>query len=90
MQLPREGDFPIMTLLHDYTENTDDLLALNQCQLFLHAYHVSDLTDGSGQVITEDAWRGICFQSWPQQANPSRKDWDLWKNTLRDASFTEE
>jgi hypothetical protein len=87
--LPRTGDQPLMPLFQEKVESIEDLSALNRCCLFLHAYHISDLTDGSGKVITNDAWTGICFQhkhraeSWPQQANPTRNDWNIWKKYVK-------
>jgi hypothetical protein len=50
----------------------DRLLALNQCRLFLQAYHISDLTTASGQQLSYHAWEGTTrFQgrsnkfNWP-------------------------
>ncbi len=48
MKLPRSGDCPLMQLFHRYLPNADDLMSLNKCRLYLHAYYVSDIADGSG------------------------------------------
>lgn len=61
-----------MKLFYNNEANPEDLLALNHCRLFLHAYYASDRPDGSGQVITDYSWMGYHFQhihTWPQQAN---------------------
>jgi hypothetical protein len=78
-----------MPLFQERIVSMEDLIALNRCQLFLHAYYISDLTNGPGKVLTYDAWSGTCFQhkhrstSWPQQANPTRNDWNLWKKYVK-------
>jgi hypothetical protein len=78
-----------MAMFRAKTDNIEDLMALSCCRLFLHAYHISDLTDGSRKMITHDAWTGICVQhkhratSWPQQAKPPVKEWYLWKKYLK-------
>jgi hypothetical protein len=51
-----------MMVLNRHVPNADDLISLNKCQLYLHAYYVSDIADGSGRSITDNAWMGHNFQ----------------------------
>jgi hypothetical protein len=61
-------------LQHGVTE--EELLKLNQCRLFLKAYYVPDLADGSGLTLLEEAWNGCSAHiqhrqhTWPNQENP--------------------
>jgi hypothetical protein len=35
-----------------------DLTALNRCRLHLKAYFLSDISNGCGSMISDDAWMG--------------------------------
>jgi hypothetical protein len=89
MKLPRSGDCLLMQLFHRYVSNADDLMSLNKCRLYLHAYYVSGIADGAGRTITGNAWTGYNFQhlhratAWPQQGVPSRRDWDTWRRYIK-------
>ncbi len=78
-----------MQLFHRYVSNADDFMSLNKCHLYLHAYYVSDITDGAGRTITDNAWMGHNFQhlhratAWPQQGLPSQRDWDTWRRYIK-------
>jgi hypothetical protein len=66
--------------------NREGLLTLNRCHLYLQAYFISDLIDGSGEYSLDDAWNGqpqsVPFKedSWPKQGNPPKKDWIIWQS----------
>ncbi len=63
--------------------------ALNKCRLFLQAYYLSDLTDGSGTYITDEVWNGrntalnTRQKSWPSQGHPTRSAWEYWRKFLK-------
>jgi hypothetical protein len=50
---------------------------------------VSDVTDGTGDRVTEDAWKGQpsatmnCQHEWPIQPSPPKAFWDTWQRALR-------
>jgi hypothetical protein len=62
-----------------------ELLSINRCRLFLQAFFLSDIADGSGIYITDEAWQGRASttwfkkESWPIQGNPTNSDWAIWK-----------
>jgi hypothetical protein len=66
----------------------EELLSLNLCRLHLRAYFLSDITNGYGTLITDDAWMGR-YQplswpsSWPKQAPPLRHDWTIWRKFIK-------
>jgi hypothetical protein len=68
---------------------TSELLSINRCRLYLQAFFISDIADGSGTYIMEDAWHGrkidTVFKNklWPQQGNPKRSDWSIWREKLK-------
>lgn len=69
--------------------NKEELLALNRCRLYLQAYFLSDLVDGSGSYLLDDAWHGHLQEvphktdSWPKQGKPPMKDWLIWQFFLK-------
>jgi hypothetical protein len=67
-----------------------DLIAINQCRLYLQAYHVSDLSTASGNSLSLHAWEGVPRDygltnkfTWPKQGMPSQAAWKIWRSTLR-------
>ncbi len=54
----RINDQPIMKLFIDTSTPIDDLLRINRCRLYLRAFYLSDITDGFGTQLSEDAWMG--------------------------------
>ncbi len=85
----RRGDKPIMEVFLAHSLPIDTLAALIRCRLFLQAFFISDIADGSGMFITEDAWNGrnngIAFknESWPHQGCPTRADWSAWRENVK-------
>jgi hypothetical protein len=85
----RKGDKPIMEIFLYHNIHTSELRSINKCRLFLQAFFLSDIADGSGMYVTDDSWQGMCqgtvfkTESWPQQGNPTRADWDIWRKNIR-------
>jgi hypothetical protein len=83
--LQRVGDIILMDYFCKQDTTTEEMSALNRCRLFLRAFHLSDIVDGSGTTITDDAWLGrlntyqLRDESWPKQAPPTRNDWYIWR-----------
>jgi hypothetical protein len=66
----------------------DDLSSLNRYKLYLKEFFLSDITNGYGTMVTDDAWMGryheIPWHSpWPEQAPPTRHDWVIWRNFIK-------
>lgn len=89
MLLQRCGDRVLMQAFFEATPTQDEFKALNRCRLFIKAYFLSDIVTGDGIAITEEVWMGInCANrirqvSWPNQGNPPRTDWQIWRSFLK-------
>jgi hypothetical protein len=84
----RTGDKILMCEFLDSGASKDDLLSLNRCRLYLKAYFLSDITNGYGTMVTDDAWMGRYQEihwhtSWPKQAPPTRHDWIIWRTCIK-------
>jgi Reverse transcriptase (RNA-dependent DNA polymerase) len=85
----RIGDRPIMDFFKHDEISTLDRRSLNRCRLFLRAFYISDISDGYGTHICEDAWKGVCtatpfkIESWPAQGPPTRNDWEIWRKHIK-------
>jgi hypothetical protein len=69
---------------------SEELVALNQCRLYLQAYFVSDLATASGKTLSYHAWEGTLREYghtnrciWPHQGTPSRASWDVWRKFVK-------
>jgi len=85
---PRVNDQPIMAVIPLHKPSQQELVSVNRCRLFLHAFFISDISDGFGTHILEDAWLGRNIPSshdatWPCQGPPTRRDWKTWQKFLR-------
>jgi hypothetical protein len=65
----------------------DILDQINKCWLYLRAFFLSDITDGSGKYILQEAWQGNPLnlhrvESWPNQGEPSPTMWQTWRSHL--------
>jgi hypothetical protein len=84
---PRERDIEIMTAFFADQHPIDILDHINKCQLYLRAFLLSDITDGSGKYILQEAWQGNPLnlhrvESWPDQGKPSPTMWQTWRSHL--------
>lgn len=83
-------DINLMNKFCKKNPSVEELEAINQCRLYLHAYHVSDLATASGRQLSDHAWEGIPRPHestnkfiWPQQGRPSRHSWTIWRKYLK-------
>jgi len=66
-----------------------DLVACNACRMFLRAIFLSDIVNGDGLCISEDAWNGNLFltphkhRAWPQYGKLPRSCWETWRKWLK-------
>jgi len=64
------------------------LMALNRCRLYLQVTTISNITQGSGEHLTNWAWDGQrspfyhSTYSWPAQGRPAPLDWNTWCRAL--------
>jgi hypothetical protein len=65
-----------------------DLYKLNTCRLHLQVITISDITDGTGERVTEAAWKGNHTEytnrhhNWPIQPRPPAAFWATWQRAL--------
>jgi len=89
--LPRQGDNFLMPLLADAIHDPDHLKMVNGCRLFLKVMFLSEITDGSGTTVLDEAWLGTVplglyrSESWPNVPRPLQLAWDLWRSYLKQA-----
>jgi hypothetical protein len=64
------------------------LAKINRCRIFLQAVTIADITDGSGNKITEEAWHGkpsinlTPHLQWGWQPRPPESFWAAWRQAL--------
>jgi hypothetical protein len=76
-----------MAILMDLGLMREQLAGLNRCRLFLKAFWLSDIVDGTGNFLRDEAWIGQPINlhresSWPRQGKPGPKDWVWWRSFL--------
>jgi hypothetical protein len=85
-------DRPLMVEFCSSNPTTEEIKAINQCWLYLQAYHVSDIATASGLCLSSHAWEGQqrtlgkttrCI--WPEQGKPTKKSWEIWRKYLKKA-----
>jgi hypothetical protein len=87
-KMKREHDEPLMQKFNDLGFQGQDLYKLNICRIYLQCITISDITDGTGERVLDDAWNGkLSTEStgpykWPIQPRPSQAFWDTWKRAL--------
>jgi len=72
-------------LQHGY-QNSDKLLSLNWCRMYLWAFWLSDLCNSTSNCIDYSIWHphALCQShwNWPQLITPLTMDWRLWQLAL--------
>ncbi|MFN9980610.1 MAG: hypothetical protein ACK53Y_11870, partial [bacterium] len=53
-----ENDSIMMEHICKFSEDPAQLAAINKCGLFLKAFFLSDISDGSGVNVLDEAWTG--------------------------------
>jgi hypothetical protein len=88
-QPPRNCDRLIMESFAPHVTDPEHFISLNKCRLFLKAMYLSDIVDGSGSYILEEAWQPrtqrVTYRddSWPNQGLPNSSAWILWRKYLK-------
>jgi len=85
----RQGNIELMRLFIQNGWKQPELHMLNQCQMFLQVFLLSDIVSGSGDTITPEYWdqpiHCISDLDWPRTHTPSKSAWALWKMALMSA-----
>ena len=87
----RDGDLFLMESFHQTGFSKKQLIKLNRCRLYLQVELLSDITDGTGDRIHPSAYQGHrqhnsqSIHDWPEQHNPDKHHWKLWRKALRDS-----
>ena len=83
-----ERDRAIMEVFATSGYTQEELVRLNRCRLYYQVTTLSDISDGTGTILSPRwLYRSIPIHTsqyqWPKQGNPTRRDWDLWDAALR-------
>jgi hypothetical protein len=87
-QLKRENDAVLMREFHHMGFQGQDLYKLNICRLHLKVITVLDITDGTGERVTDAAWKGLYdtdineHHKWPIQPRPPTAFWAIWQRAI--------
>ena len=94
--LLREKDLCLMDEFRKNPQIDKSLLPLlNRCRLYLKAFSLSDITEGKGVNIREEAWHGIQFDTqrdtsqWPLWGKPPLISWTKWRTALKTTFCTD-
>jgi hypothetical protein len=78
-----------MEIFNHQQPSMSDIQRLNRCQLYLQVLTVSDIASADGLYITlpnvklgQKLSAQIGNLEWPNQGNPSKADWQLWRSAL--------
>jgi hypothetical protein len=88
-KMKRAHDTMLMQEFQQMGFQGQDLYKLNTCRLHLQVITVSDITDGEGKRVTDDAWKGQSASTlnghfqWPVQPKPSKAFWDTWQRAIK-------
>ena len=85
----RINDYALMEkILESDLYNKDDIMAINKCRIYLQVQNLSDITNGQGNMISYCAKNHIkdldriSKYNWPNQAKPSKQEWEVWDDAL--------
>jgi len=87
--LPSKGDAFLMPILESVITDVPHLCLVNRCRRYLRVLFLSDIVDGSGFHILDEAWMGsgalqsVRLESWPNQQRPPSSAWHLWRKYLK-------
>lgn len=94
LNIPREGDATIISLLSQAGHSGTQLRQLNRCRLYLKAIFISDLTSANGRsflAADPDTYGATAprqsLYTFPQE-RPSVDDWTLWYGAWRKITST--
>jgi len=86
--LPRAGDAYLMETFSNRRYSTTVMRTLNRCGLVLQVITISDISSADGLYILPTVKEGtklntrISKLEWPNQENPSKADWIIWRSSL--------
>jgi hypothetical protein len=88
LPVPRLHNRLLMIAILKCNPSLSQLLAVNKCCIYLRAYFISDIMDGNGSHLSDDAWMGrIPTNSrsctWPTHGPPTRGDWETWRLCIK-------
>jgi hypothetical protein len=82
-KLPRRGNSYIIEAAYQQVTSEEQLIWVNKCPLFLCVLTLSDIVDGSGTILLDQAWLGEPLvtqhnmKSWPFQAKLPPQAWEI-------------
>jgi len=88
LMLPRAGDAYLMETFSNQRYSTSVMRTLNRCWLFLQVITISDISSAAGLYILPAVKEGFKLKTriskleWPNQDNPSKVDWNIWRSSL--------
>ena len=86
--LLRENDCGIMDLFSTMLIPKSEFETLNECRLYLQAWTIADITDGSGTRISSYAYEGKrdedrkSTMQWPKRNRPHFHKWLIWQRWI--------
>ena len=89
MPTRREGDDFLMKIFVNHALTKPTLLAAQRCMQYLQVSTVSDITNGDGSRVSDNALAGNYdsqrphYYQWPYQQKPPTADWTIWRRILR-------
>ena len=87
--LRRENDGYLMELIYESQIPKANWRAINRCRLYHKVLTLSDIITGNGDKIRQEIWtdQGVLTMddrdNWPNQGNPSKSDWQIWRQSLK-------
>jgi hypothetical protein len=96
-QLHRVKDEGIMEKAMSYTKDTNRLISINNCRIYLQAVTIAEISHISGTRLLKEAYHGLVDENdnpsirkhsqstvmWPIQPRPPEKSWRIWKKFLK-------
>jgi len=87
--LQRHSDIDLMHLFVQNGWKTPGLQVLNQCQMYLKVFRLSDIVSGSGNTIVQQFWLNPAPMdttiTWPKTMPPTPTAWNMWRQALSEA-----
>ena len=88
-QLLRINDSFLMKEIIDSTDySIAELCSINKCCMYLQVVTISDITEGTGSIVTEKAFMGERDNdrkskwNWPTVPTPLPSEWNKWRGAL--------
>ena len=84
-----QDSFIMETFANCPTITSEELRKLNRCRIYLKAWTISDIVDGSGVHITSKAYAGrtdgsrVSTETWENIRRPTETYWDIWRKSLK-------